>query len=301
MDTIDRMIGSYSNGNYKVQIFEDGTKIRTSDSSSFNAEFPECIDIKITNKCDLGCSWCHENSTFDGEHADLDNIPFIDSLRPFTELAIGGGNPIDHPGLQSFLSRLRKRKIIANITVNQKHFKENYAWIRALQFCGLLHGIGVSLSDSSDAEFRGLLSYTPNSVLHVINGLFSIEDIKNLRRTNTKILILGYKRFGRGESFFNAQELQIMTDNAIATRRLIESAAMTKIFPVVSFDNLALDQLKIKDFMPKEDWDKFFMGDDGKFTMYIDMVKRQFARCSVSNKRMPIGEDIVDMFNAVNI
>lgn len=291
------LIGEYWNGNYGVQIFEDGTKIRTSNTSSFQPLFPECIDIKITNKCDLGCSWCHESSTIDGEHADLDNIPFINSLRPSTELAIGGGNPMSHPNLKPFLSLLRSRGIIANITVSQKHFMDNYPKIRAWQMAGLLHGVGISLSDSYKDEFKSNLSCTPNAVLHVINGLFSVEDVKSLCHTNAKILILGYKRFGRGESFFNSQELQTLTDNAITTRKLIHSKMMTRIFPVVSFDNLALEQLKIKDCMPKEEWDKFFMGDDGGFTMYIDMVKREFARCSVSKTRMTISGDVIEMFN----
>ena len=33
---------------------------------------------------------CHEKATPDGKHGDILNIPFLNSLEPYTELAIGG-------------------------------------------------------------------------------------------------------------------------------------------------------------------------------------------------------------------
>ena len=35
--------------------------------------------------------------------------------------------------------------------------------------------------------------------------------------------------------------------------------------------------------MSKEEWDEFYMGDDGTMTYYIDMVDRKFARSSTAN------------------
>ncbi len=49
--TITKM--EYQNGNYIMRILEDGTKIRLSDNPI--PEYPESIDVKITNKCDGGC------------------------------------------------------------------------------------------------------------------------------------------------------------------------------------------------------------------------------------------------------
>ena len=50
-----KRIGEYQNGNYTVKIYEDGTKIRENDLDFFESEFPENIDIKITNRCNMGC------------------------------------------------------------------------------------------------------------------------------------------------------------------------------------------------------------------------------------------------------
>jgi hypothetical protein len=41
------------------------------------------------------------------------------------------------------------------------------------------------------------------------------------------------------------------------------------------------------------------MGDDGNFTMYIDLVNQEFAQSSVSTERHPIMNDIKDMFNKI--
>jgi hypothetical protein len=41
------------------------------------------------------------------------------------------------------------------------------------------------------------------------------------------------------------------------------------------------------------------MGNDGQFTMYIDLVKKQFARSSISTQRYEILDNIEDMFKVV--
>lgn len=47
----------YKNGNTLVTLLNDGTKIREYEGTPIS-EFPESIDIKITNYCDLACSFC---------------------------------------------------------------------------------------------------------------------------------------------------------------------------------------------------------------------------------------------------
>lgn len=50
----------YTNGNYNVTLsLKDGTKIRETEEDEFIPSRPESIDIKITNKCDIGCLFCH--------------------------------------------------------------------------------------------------------------------------------------------------------------------------------------------------------------------------------------------------
>lgn len=287
-----KLLGTYVNGDYSVMLFDDGTKIRENDLDSFTPAFPECIDIKVTNFCDKNCAFCHEDSSLAGKHGDILNLPFIDTLSPYTELAIGGGNPLSHPNLVEFLVKLYNLKIVANVTVNQEHFIKDYSRVNKFLESKLIRGLGVSVTKVS-AELISLVQKHPNIVLHTINGVLSVNDFKKLYDNNLKVLILGYKMFRRGNTFYsptvekNKQEL------------FVELPELIKHFKVVSFDNLAITQLECKRLMSVEKWNEFYMGDDGKFTMYIDAVEQVYAKSSISTNRNSLLNDIKDMFNDV--
>ena len=127
-----KLIGSYKNGNICTAIFADGTKIRETDADEFIPDFAENMDIKISDYCDMGCSMCHEGSSTNGKHGDILNAKFIDTLHPYQEVAIGGGDATSHPDLLSFLRKLKEKKVIANITVNQCHFEQKQDLIKQL-------------------------------------------------------------------------------------------------------------------------------------------------------------------------
>lgn len=286
------LLGEYINGNYSVRIFNDGTKIRENDLDNFTPAFPECMDIKITNFCDMACPFCHEDSSKEGKHGDILNLPFINTLPPYTELAIGGGNPLSHPNFYKFLGILYAKKIIANVTVNQKHFIDSYDVIEDLLKRKLIRGLGVSLVNPTP-QIVELVKPHSNIVLHTINGVISVEDFKKLYDRNLKVLILGYKMFRRGTEYYSEEVEQNKKDLWEELPELI------KHFRVVSFDNKAIDQLSCKRLMSEEKWNEFYMGDDGKFTMYIDAVEQVYARSSVSTNRKALLPDIRDMFNDV--
>ena len=63
-------------------------------------------------------------------------------------------------------------------------------------------------------------------------------------------------------------------------------------FDAVSFDNLAIEQLNVKQLMSEEEWNEFYMGDDGQYTMYIDMVNRKFAKNSIAETRYDLLDDM---------
>ena len=118
---------------------------------------------------------------------------------------------------------------------------------------------------------------------------------------NLKILVLGYKELGRGESLYR-NVANIIDDRKDMLKHSIEYIIKNKMFNVVSFDNRALQQLDIKSILPKEQWDVFYMGDDGidgeytSASMFIDGVKEQFALNSCSSKRYKLMDNIDDMF-----
>lgn len=290
------IIGSYKNGNYNVTIFGDGTKVRFNNLDYFEAKFPENIDIKITNQCNMNCPMCHEDSCSDGDHGDIMNLEFINTLHPYTELAIGGGNPLSHPDLEKFLEKLKFNKIIPNITVHMSHFMSSFDFIKDLCDRKLVYGVGVSLTSVPNDEFIKMVQSLPNAVIHVINGIFTEKMMAPLLDKNIKILILGYKDFRRGESFFRGNWGSVIGNKDFLHHVL---PYIVHHFNTVSFDNLAIEQLHVKRLMSEDEWNRFYMGDDGNFTMYIDAVKKKFAKSSVSTDRYSLLDNIDDMFKVV--
>ena len=289
-----KLLGKYKNGNYNVIIFDDGTKVRKNDLDFFDPEYPESMDIKITDMCDRGCPFCHENSTPSGKHGDIMNLKFIDTLMPYTELAIGGGNPLEHPQLVEFLEKCKKLKLIPSMTVNQVHFIKDFDKIKYLVDNKLIYGLGISLVSVNDSFIEKVKQFD-NAVIHVINGVQPLSDLQKLYDNNLKILILGYKEFRRGKDFYSEKVEEGKTD------LYNELAKFVKHFKVVSFDNLALKQLNPRRLVSQEEWDNWFMGDDGQFTMYVDCVNELFAQSSTApfEKRYTIKDNIKDMFDVI--
>lgn len=291
------LLGRYKNGNFVTTILSDGTKIRETKDDEFIPSFAENMDVKICNYCDMGCKFCHEGSTINGKFGNILNEKFIDTLHPYQEVAIGGGDATSHPDLITFLQKLKEKKVIANMTVNQIHFEKKHELIKKLVDEKLIYGLGVSLVNPTK-HFIELIKQYPNAVIHVINGVLKPSDIKALENNNLKILILGYKYLRRGNEYFEEEQNDIETKQQWLYENLED---IIQKFKVVSFDNLAIEQLDIKRLLTQEEWDEFYMGDDGKVTYYVDMVERKFAQSSTApfDKRYDLLDSVDDMFKVI--
>lgn len=294
-----KILGMYRNGNFTTTLFSDGTKIRETEENNFIPKFAESMDIKITNQCDMGCPFCHENSTVNGKHGDILNEKFINTLHPYQEVAIGGGDVTSHPDLIPFLRKLKERKIIANITVNQIHFMKKQELIKQLVDEKLIYGLGISLINPTE-EFITLIKQYPNAVIHVINGILKPSDIAALENNNLKMLILGYKHLRRGNDYFGDKQIKIENNQKWLYDNLSDIISKHKFY-VLSFDNLAIEQLKVKRLLPEDEWDEFYMGDDAEFTYYIDMVERKFAKNSTApmDERYELLGSVDEMFEQI--
>ena len=295
-----KLLGIYKNGNVETSIFSDGTKIRHTDDDEFHPAFAENMDIKLCNRCDRSCRHCHEGSTPDGKLGNIMNEKFIDTLHEYQECALGGGNILEHPDLLPFLRKLRNKKVIPNITLNQKHFEDNLDLVSNLISNHLIFGLGVSLENPT-IEFIEKVKKFPNAVIHVINGIFTESDCVALSDHGLKILILGYKDVRRGVQYhLNARD-EISKNQEWLKETLPDLIGR---FKVISFDNLAIEQLSIKEIwreLSDEPWYEFYAGDDGTNTYYIDMVERKFARSSTADfdKRYDLLNDVDEMFEVI--
>lgn len=288
-------LSHFKNGNTDVTILSDGTKIRTwPDGETPKPVLPESIDLKITNKCDVGCSFCHEASVPNGKEADYALVSDIMwQLQPGSEVAIGGGDPLAYEQLEDLLTGASCQKI-CNMTVNIKSALQNAGRIIEMRSDGYLHGLGISGAEGLASVYcqvaPGLID--ANTVFHSIAGLGNPQHVLRTSR-EAKTLVLGYKRVGRG-----IKHAETNPPDLDRWRYFLPSLLAGAKFPV-SFDNLAIEQLRLKDLVPPDEWEKQFMGGEGEFTMFIDAVEQKFA-ISSTHERWPIaGKSVEEMFKQV--
>ena len=281
------ILATYQNGNYQVTLYQDGTKIKTTEEDDFSAAFPDSMDLKITDFCDLACPMCHENATKEGKHASFD-AEFLEHLHKGTEIAIGGGNPLAHPELVPFLERMHAKGIVCNLTVNERHLTEYRETVEKLLSKKLIWGLGISLSLFLESTILFAKQHQ-NTVLHLICGMVKKEELQSLFDKDLKILLLGYKRFGRGVFHYSPE----IGARICEMRRILPD--IPPRFAVVSFDNLAIEQLALKRLLSKEAFEKMFMGEDGEATMYVDLVKREFGLSSTAKERYPLLDTAEEM------
>lgn len=288
------------------------------------SDFPDSIDLKITNKCSNGCPFCHENSTPQGDSFDFEKTISILSQLPALpiEIAIGGGNVLDivqkaDPLIDWLLSRSHRIRITINyrdllsLTDEQREFLMKFEGIgisidkvddTLLKIIGheeepdwlierkqRLRGHIYKILNNNTEEDRREKFMSLSLVIHVIAGVLPIQDLDLLLNYgNLPILILGYKQWGRatGNSLPESiTEYEQWIKQHIYRNRYSLFEGDRALNSVISFDNLSLEQLHIKDALLDEEWSKLYMGKEGHHSMYIDAVKGEFARNSTSPNR----------------
>jgi len=289
----NNIVCSFSNGNTLVTLFEDGTKVREYEGNPLPV-FPETIDLKLTDHCDLGCKFCHESSTVSGQHGDLKLL--LKSLEPLPkgiELALGGGDALSHPDFLDFVRECKFQGWICNLTINQGHLNRYSDMLRMLVKDELVKGIGVSITSKNYKLASFLFDLTPHIVFHVIAGVHGIDVLQDLHAMfgRVNVLILGYKRHGFGVSFY---------DEGIEKKIKQWYMHLPRYFDAMhlSFDNLAIEQLNMKRFFTESGWERFYLGDDFSFSMYIDAVRQEYSPTSrtFSGRRSISDMGLIDYF-----
>lgn len=277
------MLKKYKNGNANVEIHEDGTRIIEYDGE-LKLEYPLNIDIRVSTKCSFGqkpngdyvlCNFCHESAKTDGNECNYDELQNkLRGLPEGIELAIGVNEFTAK--LWRFLEWCKIQGFICNITINQGHLKRDIHNILWSLPARLINGLGISYRSSLKWDVADSILKYPNTVFHVIVGIDTIGDIEQLASKGVKkILILGEKNFG-----FNSNKVDLNSKNHQQWFWWISK--LFNLFEVVSFDNLALEQLNIKRFFNNENWQTF---NQGEHSFYINAVDGYYAPSSRSNDK----------------
>lgn len=268
----------YINGNARVELYPDGTRIIETEDTEFRFEYPLNIDIRLSSYCPYGmnpktgkavCSFCHESASADIRDKHLDFTLLKERLSELPEIAIElavGVNYLDDE-IVSFFEWATARGFVVNATVNSMALSRSVSErFRELLDQGSIKGLGISYRPNT--ELPELLRGHPNTVVHVIAGIDDVVAVHQL--PVRKILILGEKDFG-----FNKGKVILSSSSHQAWKRLLPK--LIKKFDVTSFDNLALEQLDVKRLV--DDWDTFYQGEH---SFYINAVDNYYAPSSRS-------------------
>ena len=298
----------YQNGNATISIDTDGTRIiQYPSNEKLKLEYPLNIDIRLSNRCPLGfnpktgkavCTFCHESARTDGVVGDIERLKHIlDTQLPkdfAIELAVGVNEML--PEIADFFAWATQRGFIINATVNQLTVSSNRQstqYVTKLIQDGNIKGLGLSFRnvDTFTKVPKEIIDYS-NTVVHVIAGIDDIEEVKKLATSAIgvkKVLVLGEKEFGFNvDSFHNAERIQ---NRKIWLWKIHE---LFKLFDVVSFDNLALEQLKIKRFfLDEKEWETTYQGEH---SFYINAVDGYFAPSSRSYYKVGFDKATIQSF-----
>ncbi len=170
---------------------------------------PELIDLSITSYCQRKCSFCYRganDNTF--AHlllADISHVVEQAAECRTLQIALGGGNPNQHPNFIDILRLIREHEIVPSYTTNGDGLTEKVLKATA-EYCGAL---AISVYPPFDeAYYKSLIekirSYGIRINLHAIIRNDYLElwtkwlyDIPEYMENINAIIFLNYKPLGR--------------------------------------------------------------------------------------------------------
>jgi len=168
---------------------------------------PELLDIALTNWCDRGCLFCYRKSDESGSHISLMDYEEIirqaKNIHVF-QVALGGGNPNQHPYFQEILRITREKYgIVPNYTTNGRGLTPQVLEATK-RYCG---AVAISAYPPYEETANAIESLQANGIITNIHFILTsmsidtaIEWLKNpppfLNMANA-IVFLNYKPVGR--------------------------------------------------------------------------------------------------------
>ncbi|OGW41167.1 MAG: radical SAM/SPASM domain-containing protein [Nitrospirae bacterium RBG_13_39_12] len=167
---------------------------------------PELLDISITNWCDKNCLICYRNSGPNGSHITLneyENLLVQAKEMDVLQIALGGGNPNQHPEFPKMLQLTREKYgIVPSYTTNGRGLNKDV--LNATKdFCGAVAVSAYSPYTEMEEAIKLLAEYKIKTNLHYILHSESLERaIKWLNNGQfpgniNAIIFLNYKPIGR--------------------------------------------------------------------------------------------------------
>lgn len=176
------------------------------------APHPELADISISNHCSKACSFCYRNSTTNNSFITLKEYNHIlDSLQHpkwgnVFQIAIGGGEPLEHPDFIEIINATHSRNIVPNFTTNGDLIDNMIAEAIASK----VGAVAISCQNIEELDYTKvdiLFEYGIKTNIHFLLNSDTLQQAidvlkgqynKSLTKINA-IIFLTYKPCGRAD------------------------------------------------------------------------------------------------------
>lgn len=163
---------------------ETGLTIRfgkTVNDNPITAPWPELADISISNHCTKGCEFCYRDSTDNNSFMSTAEYEYVlDSLTSSKwgsvfQVALGGGEPLEHPDFIEILDISKRKGIVANFTTNGIHINE----IVAKNLVGRVGAVAISTRNIDEVEINKLRLLIDNGIKTNLHFVLDKKSIHN--------------------------------------------------------------------------------------------------------------------------
>ncbi len=307
----DDIVSKTRHGEWVLFNRDTGTKIRLSLNDLYNEREHmgaglELVDLKITNNCYSGCSFCYQNSVPNGKEASIGEIDEIIKLLAWGkvfEVALGGGDPTTHLYFPEIVRSFREHGIVPSFSASHLDWAEDKATRRAVgHYCG---AFALSTQDPSMVEKAVSVSerlktydrkYGCKACIHYVMGLSPLDNLVEMINSCGKfygigIVLLGWKSRGRVEGqtppYDYSNWLSVIKD-------AYDNSKYWR--PEVAIDTpLAMDlSEKNEDFSMPDISPILYDTVEGYTSVYIDAVDKVVADSSYTSRRTTY-EDVSDI------
>ncbi len=273
---------------------QSGTVVRLIENPDIpydKASAPELADLKITDYCTTGCRFCYQSSTPGGKHASVESVlRILDMLSEFGcfEVALGGGEPTEHPQFARILRHAKSINLVPNFATRSTRWLSDPVKVQEVKITQ--GGVGVSFHSIADLSICREIAQalngesnrfwtfasTGNQIVaqHVLGTLSPEETCAMLEEMpgGLDILLLGYKPVGRGTSMMPHDFSEESTLDALAEALLSQHRSISVDTAIVRNLPGLLGKLNANDYM--------VTAEEGKFSCAIDACTNSMAASS---------------------
>ena len=232
----DIVIGEHPSQHYKTLFSQKtGFFVRMEgdghDEPFWSEDGPELLDLSITNYCERCCDFCYRKAHPKGKHMPLSDIEFVVKQAKevgVLQIALGGGNPNQHPQFVNVLKVIREYGIVPSYTSNGEGLTDEILEATK-RYCGAM---ALSLYPPFDycAEMAKRISdFDIKLNLHVILKSDTIDLLTSCFKNSpdwfsyiNAVIVLNYKPIGGSRELMikDAERLKLFYESAAACKTL---------------------------------------------------------------------------------